>query len=110
MSHRDVCASRSHAPPYRRRRGFARSNRSLVNGEPCAAAVRRGLPMGAGLSPTPSRLLKKSVAFGDEARVVAFVDIEMADETAGGAAVHPTAAADGIAFVVALPGELRAGR
>jgi hypothetical protein len=38
--------------------------------------------------------LKKSVAFGGETRVVAFVDIEMADETAGGAEGHPAAAAD----------------
>jgi hypothetical protein len=60
-------------------------------------------------SVTTSRLLKKSVAFGSETKVVAFVDIEMADETAGGAEGHPAAAADGIAFVVALPGGLRAG-
>jgi hypothetical protein len=38
--------------------------------------------------------LKKSVAFGDEARVVAIVDIEMADETASGAEDQPAAAAD----------------
>jgi hypothetical protein len=39
-----------------------------------------------------SRLLKKSVAFGDEARAVAFVDIKMTEKTAGGAEGHPTAA------------------
>ena len=34
----------------------------------------------------------------------------MADETASGAEDDPAAATDGIAFVVALPGELRAGQ
>jgi hypothetical protein len=54
--------------------------------------------------------LKKSVAFGDEARVVAFVGVEMADETADGAEGHRAPAADGIGFVAALPRERRAGR
>src|SRR5262245_58879427 len=57
----------------------------------------------------PSRLLKKSLALGDEARVVAIVDEDVAHEASSGPQGHPAATADGIAFVEALPRELGAG-
>src|ERR1700761_163892 len=41
--------------------------------------------------------------------MVAFVDEDVADETAGGAQYRPTATAGGAAVVEALPGELGAG-
>jgi len=53
--------------------------------------------------------LKKSLAFADEARVVAVVDVEVADETTGRADGRPSATAGGIVLVIAFPGELGAG-
>ena len=41
------------------------------------------------LPASPSRLLKKSDAFADEGGVVAFVDVEVTDEAAGGSKSHP---------------------
>lgn len=45
----------------------------------------------------------------DEACVIALVDEDVADETAGGAQGGPTATAGGAAVVKAFPGELGAG-
>src|SRR5690349_12230903 len=56
-----------------------------------------------------SRLLKKSVAFGDEARIVALMDEDVTDEAACGAQGGPAATAGGGAVVEAFPGELGTG-
>jgi ethanolamine utilization microcompartment shell protein EutL len=56
-----------------------------------------------------SRLLKKSGVFADEGRIIAVVDVEVADEATGGADHGPSATAGGIIFVVTFPGELRTG-
>src|SRR5947209_8077392 len=58
---------------------------------------------------TVSRLLNKSLAFGDEARVVAFMDEDVTDEAVCGAQGDPAATAGGAAVVEALPRELSAG-
>jgi ethanolamine utilization microcompartment shell protein EutL len=53
--------------------------------------------------------LKKSGVFADEGRIIAVVDVEVADEATGGADHGPSATAGGIIFVVTFPGELRTG-
>ena len=51
----------------------------------------------------PSRLLKKSGAFADEARVVTVVDIELPNEATRGADHSPSATAGGVILVVPFP-------
>jgi len=50
-----------------------------------------------------SRLLKKSGAFADEARVVTVVDIELPNEATRGADHSPSATAGGVILVVPFP-------
>ena len=57
-------------------------------------------------SPMPSKLLKKSSRLADESRVVAHVEVEVADELSGGSHGDPPAAGALVAFIDALPGEL----
>jgi len=56
-----------------------------------------------------SRLLKRSLAFGDEARVVAVMDEEVSNEAPGSAEGCPAASASVRIVVRAFPGEFRAG-
>jgi len=53
--------------------------------------------------------LKKSLAFGDEAGVIPFVDEDVTDQTAGAPQSGPAAAAGGGTVIEAFPGELGAG-
>src|SRR5687768_31042 len=53
-----------------------------------------------------SRPLKNSPRLADEARVVAHVEVEVANEAAGGSHGDPAAAGALVALVDALPGEL----
>ena len=57
-----------------------------------------------------SRLLKKSFAFADEARIIAVVDIEVANETACSTEHDPSAPARWVVVVGAFPGEFGTGR
>jgi len=50
-----------------------------------------------------NRLLKKSGAFADEARVVTVVDIELPNEATRGADHSPSATAGGVILVVPFP-------
>lgn len=57
-------------------------------------------------SPMPSRLLKKSSRLADESRIVAHVEVEVADELSRGSPGAPPAAGELVAFIDDLPGEL----
>jgi len=53
--------------------------------------------------------LKKSLAFGDEARIITFMDEDVTDQTAGAPQSAPAAAAGGATVIESFPGELSAG-
>jgi hypothetical protein len=70
----------------------------------CAATLPGPSTPGKSSRLMTSRLLRKSVAFAEEARVVAFVDVEMADETSGRAEGHTSATAGLFATVAQTAG------